>query len=45
MTLPVIFHSQAERELNEAAAYIRILAIAHHKRRPLYWRGCRWCTV
>jgi plasmid stabilization system protein ParE len=98
MTLRAIFHSQAEFELNEAAAYyaaareglgdaflaevhrsvdqlcatplagrivdkdvrwwvvrrfpysilyrarpdhIRILAIAHHKRRPLYWRGRR----
>jgi toxin ParE1/3/4 len=95
MTLPVIFHNQAESELNEAAAYyaaarqglgdafltevhrsvdqicatplagtlvdkdvrwwvvrrfpysilyrvrpdhIRILALAHHKRRPFYWR-------
>jgi toxin ParE1/3/4 len=98
MTLPAIFHTLAEAELNEAAAYygrareglghafiaevhrsldelcalplagtlvnkdvrwwvvrrfpysilyrvrpdhIRILAIAHHKRRPLYWRGRR----
>lgn len=94
MTLPVVFHELAEREMNEAAAYyasarpglgeafiaevqrsvdllvaaplagqpvegdvrwwllrrfpysvvyrvradhVRILAVAHHKRRPLYW--------
>jgi hypothetical protein len=45
-------HEVAEAEINEAADFsslmysareheIRKLAVAHHKRRPFYWRGRR----
>jgi hypothetical protein len=39
MTLPVIFHDSVLYRVRDD--HIRILAIAHQKRRPFYWRGRR----
>jgi hypothetical protein len=46
---PVIIHSQARAELDEAIAFyaeleeaIWIVAVAHGKRRPDYWRRRRF---